>query len=75
MERRDTITIMEDILGQLSKNKDLSFNQLQKHSKTQWRTLKKCLDFLLKVKLIKETKTGKEKNSTRLFNLVLFQKS
>ena len=70
MERRDTISTLEDILIVLKKNKELSFNQLQRKSKTQWRTLKRCLDFLIKVKLIKETKTGKEKNSTRLFNLV-----
>ena len=70
MERRNTLATLEDILIILKKNKELSFNQLQRRSKTQWRTLKGCLDFLIKVKLIKETKTGKEKNSTRLFNLI-----
>jgi len=70
MKRRNTLATLEDILIILKKNKELSFNQLQRKSKTQWRTLKSCLDFLIKVKLIKETKTGKEKNSTRLFSLV-----
>ena len=70
MERRTTISILENILIILKKNKELSFNQLQRKSKTQWRTLKRCVYFLLKVKLIKETKTGKEKNSTRLFSLI-----
>ena len=70
MERRNTIATLEDILIILKKNKELSFNQLQRESKTQWRTLKRCLDFLIKVKLIKERKTGKEKTSTRLFSLV-----
>ena len=69
MERRDTISVLEEILEILDKNKDLSFNQLQRKSKTQWRTLKRCIEFLLKVKLVKEIKTGEEHNSTRLFNL------
>ena len=67
MERRDTISILENILEILKKNKDLSFNKLQRKSKTQWRTLKRCLDFLIKFDLVSETKTGKEKNSPRLF--------
>jgi predicted transcriptional regulator len=70
MERRNTLTTLEEILIILKKNKEMSFNQLQRKSKTQWRTLKACLDFLIKTKLIKERKTGKEKNSTRLFSLV-----
>ena len=70
MERRDTIAILENILAILKKDKELSFNQLQRESKTQWRTLKRCLDFLKKARLINETKTGKNKNSTRLFSLI-----
>ena len=70
MKRRHAVAVLEDLLIILKKNKELSFNQLQRESKTQWRTLKRCLDFLIKAKLIKEKRTGKEKTSTRLFSLV-----
>jgi predicted transcriptional regulator len=68
MERRDTTTILEEILMLLKKEDKLSFRRIQFKTKTQWRTLKRCLDFLVKFDLISETKTGKEKNSPRLFS-------
>lgn len=69
MGRRDTITILEEILTLLKKKDELSFRRIQFKTKTQWRTLKRCLDFLIKFNLINETKTGKEKNSMRLFSV------
>ena len=69
MKRRDTISILEDILNIIKKNKELSFNQLQNKTKTQWRTLKNCIDFLLKVNLIKERKGQSKPNPERLFSL------
>jgi len=69
MERRDTISVLNEVLSVLKKNKELSFNQLQKKTKTQWRTLKNCIDFLLKVKLIKEKKGDSKPNPERLFSL------
>lgn len=69
MGRRDTITILEEILMLLKEKGNLSFRRIQFKTKTQWRTLKRCLGFLIKFDLVKETRTGKEKNSTRLFNI------
>jgi len=69
-KRRNAILILEDILIILNKNKELSFNQIQNKTKTQWRTLKKCLEFLIKIKLIKERNINGRHNSTRLFSLI-----
>lgn len=69
MERRDTISILEEVLTVLKKNKELSFNQLQKKTKTQWRTVKKCIDFLIKFNLIRERKGNNKTNPERLFSL------
>lgn len=69
MERRDTISILEDILKALKKDKELSFNKLQKNTKTQWRTLKSCIDFLLKVNLVEERRGDSKPNPERFFSL------
>ena len=69
MERRGTISILEDILEVLKKNKELSFNKLQKSTLTQWRTMKNCIDFLVKVNLVKERKGESKPNPERLFSL------
>ena len=69
MERRDTLSILEDILKALKKDKEPSFNKLQKSTMTQWRTLKSCIDFLLKVNLVKERRGDSKPNPERLFSL------
>lgn len=69
MERRDTISILEEILIILKRNKELSFNQLQKKTRTQWRTMKRCLRFLTKFNLVEERKGESKPNPERLFSL------
>ena len=69
MERRNTISILENILETLKKDEELSFNQLQKKTKTQWRTMKSCVEFLVKVGLIKERRGESAPNPERLFSL------
>jgi predicted transcriptional regulator len=69
MKRRDTILILEDILKVLKQEKELSFNQVQKKTSTQWRTMKKCIDFLSKTNLITERRGDGVPNPERLFSL------
>ena len=69
MERRDTISVLQEVLIVLKKEKELTFNQLQRKTNTQWRTLKRCIDFLKKVGLIKERRGEAKPNPERFFSL------
>ena len=69
MMARHVTTILREILKLLSKDSGLTFRRIQFETKTQWRTLTKCLDFLLDVNLIKKKRLGNKKNSPRMFSL------
>ena len=69
MERRDTISILGEILSVLKEHQELSFNQLQKKTKSQWRTLIRCIEFLKKTDLIQEKKKDSKPLPIRLFSL------
>jgi len=66
---RDILSITEEILKLLSKEKELSTRQISLRVKTHRAVALKSLEFLKRIKLIEERKGNESKRIERLFRL------
>ena len=67
---RTILEIMEEIILLLEKEGELSIRQIAIKTRSQRITVRKSLDFLKRVKFVKERKGTKTKRDERLFSLV-----
>ncbi len=70
MSRKDILSITEDVLDIVSNRKEYSINSISNKAKIQWKTALKILEFLERIKLIKERKGKITHRAERLFQLV-----
>ncbi len=67
---RNILVITEQIIKILSKNKELSIRQISLKVKTHRTVALRSLEFLKRIKLVKERKGDETKRGDRLFRLV-----
>jgi len=67
---RTILEIMEEIIQLLEKEGELSIRQIAIKTRSQRITATKSLDFLKRVKFVKERKGDSTKRDERLFSLV-----
>ena len=67
---RTILEIMAEIILLLEKEGELSIRQIAIKTRSQRITVRKSLDFLKRVKFVKERKGTKTKRDERLFSLV-----
>ncbi len=70
MSRKPITDIIEEIKSILEKEKELSIRQISLKIKSQWRTIKKGLDTMKSLGMVKERMNDKTKRVERLFSLV-----
>lgn len=66
---RDILMITEEIIKLLSKNKELSIRQISLRIKTHRAVALRSLEFLKRIKFVKERKGSDTKRVERLFSL------
>ncbi|MDP2926267.1 MAG: hypothetical protein Q8N99_07860 [Nanoarchaeota archaeon] len=69
MVRKPITQTIEEIKKLLEKEGELSVRQISLKIKSQWRTIKKGLDTMLVLGLVKERKNDKTERVERLFSL------
>jgi len=69
MVRKPITQTIEEIKKLLEKEGELSVRQISLKIKSQWRTIKKALDTMLVLGLVKERKNDKTERVERLFSL------
>ena len=69
MGRRTILEVTEDVLKLLSDEKPHSIQSISTELKCQWRTTAKILEFLKRIKLVKETEGKTTYKTERLFSL------
>lgn len=70
MARKPITQIIEEIKSILEKENELSVRQLSLKTKSQWRTIKKALDTMKSLGIVKERLNDKTERVERLFSLV-----
>ena len=68
MKRRGVLEVVEKILKLLEKG-EYSVHAISEKANCQWKTAIKCLEFLKRIKLVKERVGNKTYRSERLFSL------
>ena len=70
MKKRTSFSeIVLEIKDILAKEKELSIRQLAIKTKSQWRTVKKALELLKDLEIVKESKNKDTERIERLFSL------
>lgn len=69
MSRRNILNVIEDIIKVLEKNKELSVKSISEKVNSQWETTIKALEFMKKIRIVKERKGKETYKSERLFSL------
>lgn len=69
MSRKPITKIIEEVKNLLEKEGELSIRQLALKTKSQWRTIKKALDTMKALDIVKERPNDKTKRVERLFSL------
>jgi len=69
MARRNILDVIEDILKVLEGKKELSVKSIAKEVRSQWETTIKALEFMKKIKLVKERQGKTTHKTERLFSL------
>lgn len=67
--RKSITSIMEEIKKLLEKHNELSIRQLSLKTKSQWRTVKKALETMKSLGVVKERKGDETERVERLFSL------
>jgi len=70
MPRKPITQTIEEIKSLLEKEDELSIRQLSIKIKSQWRTIKKALDTMKSLGIVKERFNDETKRVERLFSLV-----
>ncbi|MBS3092971.1 hypothetical protein J4456_00125 [Candidatus Pacearchaeota archaeon] len=69
MARRNILDVIEDILKILDKKKELSVKSIAREVRSQWETTIKALEFMKRVRLVKERQGKTSHKTERLFSL------
>lgn len=69
MPRRNILQVIEDIIKDLERNKELSVKAISNNVHSQWETTIKALEFMEKVNLVAERRGKKTHRTERLFSL------
>lgn len=69
MSRKPITQIIEEIKSFLEKEDELSIRQLSIKTKSQWRTIKKALDTMKSLEVVKERLNDETERVERLFSL------
>lgn len=67
---RDILTIMEEMIKVLEKNKELSTRKVALEVGTNWETAIRGLRFLKRVNFVKERIDDKDNRKSKLFSLI-----
>lgn len=69
MTRKPITQIIEEINKLLEKEGELSIRQISIQIKSQWRTIEKALETMLKLEIVKERANSETDRVERLFSL------